>query len=73
MKANADARLIPAPFADRNRARVTAGFAKLVDTVEKYAEPIQAGTKYGIALPRPCAILNKIIKIRIVVAINSPR
>ena len=48
MKANADARLIPEPFADRNRARVTAGFAKLVDTVEKYANRSKQELSMGL-------------------------
>ena len=61
------------PFAEKDRAKVIAGLAKLVETVEKYAEPIHAGTRYAIALLRPCSMDKRMMSNKTAVAINSPR
>ena len=51
---------------------VTAGFAKEVDEVKKYAEPIQAATATGIRFPCPRFERIPISAIRPAVAITSP-
>ncbi len=45
-------------------AIVTAGLAKEVEEVKKYAAPIQAATRRGIFLSIPCFTARKIMKMR---------
>src|SRR5680860_1240338 len=53
MNAGADDGAMPAKVSDKVRATVTAGLAKLVDEVKKYAPPIHAPTANGTAAARP--------------------
>src|SRR5437879_1070108 len=53
MNIGADDGLMPAKLSDRVRAMVTAGLAKLVDEVKKYAPPIHTPTATATTLARP--------------------
>ena len=53
MKAGAEPGAIPANVSVSVRASVTAGFAKLVEEVKKYAPPMYAPTANGATLDRP--------------------
>lgn len=44
---------MPEKVSVNERAKVTAGLAKDVEEVKKYAEPIQPATTKGAALPLP--------------------
>ena len=51
MNAGTELSSIPANVSDKERANVTAGLAKDVEEVKKYAAPIQPATANGTYLP----------------------
>ena len=71
MNSGADPGYIPANVSENIRDTVTAGFAKLVDEVKKYAAPMYAPTATAITTPFLRGI-RKITISRPSVAITSP-
>jgi hypothetical protein len=67
----ANAGAMPANVSDSVRARVTAGLAKLVDEVKKYASVIYAPTANGAAPPRPPRVVPNTTRSRPNVATTS--
>src|SRR5690349_8535141 len=63
---------MPANVSDSVRASVTAGLAKLVDDVKKYAPVMYAPTANGAAPPRPPRVSPKTTRSRPKVATVSP-
>src|SRR5439155_25445761 len=70
--AGTDEGAMPANVSVNARPTVTAGFAKLVDDVKKYAAPMYAPTANGAALRRPDRTTPKITNSRPSVATTSP-
>src|SRR6202167_6070002 len=67
-----DAGLMPANVLLSSRAIVTAGFAKLVDDVKKYAPAMYAQTANGTTVDLPLRTAPKITSRRPKVAMTSP-
>src|SRR5947209_20539559 len=71
-KGATDAGAIPAKVSESVRARVTAGLAKVVDDVKKYAPVMYAPTANGVAVARPPRTTPKITRSNPKVATTSP-
>ena len=67
-----EAGAIPAKVSVNIRPMVTAGLAKEVDDVKRYAEPIQAGTRTGPSRPLPVRVSAPMIHSSPAVATTSP-
>ena len=72
MNMGTEAGAMPAKVSVRDRPMVTAGLAKDVDDVKKYAAPIHAGTSAGPRLPRPVRVSAPMTSSRPAVATTSP-
>ena len=70
-KGSTDDGAIPVNVSDIVRASVTAGFAKLVDEVKKYAPVMYAPTAKGAALARPLRTTPNMTRSRPNVATTS--
>jgi hypothetical protein len=73
MKSGTDSSAIPAKLSLHDLAKVTAGLAKLVDDVNKYALPIQSETSSGIFSSFNNANAEKIMKTKPAVATTSDK
>ena len=71
-KAGTDPGAIPAKVSLNARPMVTAGFAKDVDDVNQYADPMYAPTAAGAAADRPDRASEKTTMISPAVATDSP-